>query len=92
MTVPLLTRPNAYAYSRWSRVHQGGGSSAHRQSANLEDFCTYNKLNLIDSIADRGLSAYHGKNLQEESALDSFLHAAEQGIIPTDSWLLVDSL
>lgn len=88
--------PLAFSYSRFSSAAQQGNDSLRRQRDLAEkyvlDHPEYN-LTLDDDhfLVDEGLSAYSGKH-SKVGALGRFLRLVEDGEVPTDSWLLVESL
>ena len=83
----------AYSYIRFSRSHQELGDSLRRQSAGTEDYCRRNNLALDDSLnlRDMGVSAFKGKNV-ETGALSRFIAACKNGLVPSGSALIVESL
>ncbi len=44
------------------------------------------------TLTDQGVSAYRGSNTDEDRGLGAFLYACRQGLIPSGSYLLVESL
>jgi len=85
-------KPLAFSYRRWSRTHQGYGSSESRQTAELDSFCDQHGLQLSEkSFTDAGVSGFTGSNSSEGSELHAFLNAVKEGVIPKGSWLLIDS-
>lgn len=83
----------AYSYLRFSTPEQAKGDSRRRQSALAEDYARRHDL-LLDkglSFRDLGVSAFRGKNARE-GGLRSFLDAVEHGLVPANSYLLVESL
>ena len=83
----------AYSYIRFSTPEQAEGDSLRRQ---LEDSIAYaeehglvldDKLNL----RDLGVSAFRRANV-EKGRLGAFIHAVETGLVPSGSYLLVESL
>ncbi|MCQ6260595.1 recombinase family protein [Alcanivorax sp. MM125-6] len=81
----------AYSYQRFSRAEQSTGDSIRRQQALVERFIDENGLILDKTLTDRGVSAYKGKNARE-GALKAFLEGVESGEIPSDAWLICESL
>ncbi len=51
---------DAVSYARWSSGRQSTGSSLERQTQKALDYCARNEMNLLDSIVDRGVSAFTG--------------------------------
>ena len=82
----------AYSYIRFSSEQQKFGDSLRRQLALAEQYAAKNNLVLdTQSYRDMGISAYKGKNAVE-GKLATFIRGVEQGLIPRDSLLLVESL
>lgn len=82
----------AYSYIRFSSELQKFGDSLRRQLALAEQYAAKNNLVLdTQSYRDMGISAYKGKNAVE-GKLATFIRGVEQGLIPRDSLLLVESL
>lgn len=81
-----------YSYSRWSSTAQRDGDSAGRQSAAAQAWLANNPdYELVESLVDAGVSAYTGKNFNEDSALGGFIAAVQAGKVPKGSVLLIDS-
>ena len=83
----------AYSYLRFSTPEQALGDSRRRQLALAEDYARRHDL-LLDkglNFRDLGVSAFRGKNARE-GGLRSFLDAVEHGLVPFNSYLLVESL
>jgi DNA invertase Pin-like site-specific DNA recombinase len=91
-TVPA--KPKAYEYRRWSSKRQGGGDSQTRQSGLAIAYATAHGLELdaSASMEDAGVSAFKGRNLDDESKLRAFMRAAEDGHIPDGSYLLLEHM
>lgn len=87
-------KPKAYSYLRFSTAEQGKGDSHRRQLALAEEYCRQRGLELdrATSFQDLGVSAFSGKNRRKGGALRAFLDAVEEEIIPSGSYLLVESL
>jgi DNA invertase Pin-like site-specific DNA recombinase len=85
--------PKAYSYLRFSTPEQMQGDSYRRQTAMAEDYAARHGLELDRELTfqDLGVSAYRGKNA-ETGRLGDFLAAAEAGLVPEGSFLLVESL
>ena len=83
----------AYSYLRFSTPEQAMGDSRRRQISLAESYAKPNGL-LLDiglNFRDLGISAFRGKNAKE-GGLRSFLDAVEHGLVPSNSYLLVESL
>lgn len=83
----------AYSYLRFSTPEQAFGDSRRRQLALAEDYARRHNL-LLDkglNFRDLGVSAFRGKNAKQ-GGLRSFLDAVEHGLVPPNSFLLVESL
>mgnify|MGYP003874879619 CR=1 FL=1 len=83
-------KTKCYSYIRWSSDKQEKGSSYNRQLAYSEKFAREHDLELVE-IVDSGISAFKGKNA-EQGELGRFLDAAKEGLIPKNSWLIVENL
>lgn len=81
----------AYSYVRFSTADQIKGDSQRRQTEAAAEWCERNKVELVDSYRDLGVSAFRGKNAQA-GALSAFLKLAKSGRIPAGSFLIVESL
>ena len=57
-----MTTKTAYSYLRFSTPEQAFGDSERRQLAEAQNYCQRNGLRLVDTVADKGLSAYRGRN------------------------------
>lgn len=86
-------KPKAYSYLRFSTAEQSKGDSHRRQLALAEEYCRQRGLELdrTTTFEDLGVSAFSGKN-RRKGALRAFLDAVEEEIIPSGSYLLVESL
>ena len=83
----------AYSYLRFSTSEQAHGDSRRRQLSLAEGYARQHNL-LLDkglNFRDLGTSAFRGKNAKE-GGLRSFLDAVEHGLVPANSYLLVESL
>ena len=79
------------AYSRFSSRRQAQGSSETRQAGMAEQWAEANNVTLSPlSATDKGLSGFHGKNL-EVGHLGKILEAVEAGAIQTPALLLVEA-
>ncbi|WP_421761657.1 recombinase family protein [Devosia sp.] len=84
-------RPIAFSYVRFSTMEQAGGDSLRRQTQAAEAYAATHGLELAElTLHDLGRSAYRGKNLAE-GALFMFRRAVEDGDVPADSYLLIES-
>jgi DNA invertase Pin-like site-specific DNA recombinase len=83
----------AISYLRFSTPEQKLGNSAERQIEKARDYCIRNGLELDEdlSIADEGLSAYKGHNI-ERGSLGHFVAEVEAGKIPKGIALIVENL
>ncbi|MGI4953220.1 MAG: recombinase family protein [Janthinobacterium lividum] len=83
----------AYSYLRFSTPEQAMGDSRRRQLSLAESYAKQNNL-LLDkglNFRDLGVSAFRGKNAKD-GGLRSFLDAVEHGLVPANSYLLIESL
>ena len=82
-----------FSYIRFSTPEQALGDSLRRQTEMSEKYAQDNGLILDKSLnlLDRGLSGYTGEN-RKKGALAVFLKAVEKQIVPSGSYLLVESL
>jgi DNA invertase Pin-like site-specific DNA recombinase len=90
---PHAAKPRCYSYMRFSTPEQAKGDSLNRQSARASSWATANGYELDKELTfkDLGVSAYRGKNAAT-GALGAFLEAVEDGRVPRDSYLIVESL
>jgi len=88
-----LKDTRVYSYRRFSSGRQASGHSLERQSELARRWCSEQGYTLDEGLAlsDLGLSAYSGENVAR-GALAGFLAAAQSGLIPRGSILLVESL
>jgi DNA invertase Pin-like site-specific DNA recombinase len=86
------TPPLAFSYVRFSSEKQAQGDSLRRQIKAASEYAVANGL-LLDTSTyqDLGVSAFKGKNAVE-GALGVFIQAVESGVVPSGSFLLVESL
>lgn len=87
--------PIAYSYKRFSSDAQEGNDSIRRQTAAAQRFIDDHPeyglvLDTTLSLVDAGVSAYKGKNIKS-GALGVFMDAVRDELIPTGSWLLLES-
>ena len=88
--------PIAYSYKRFSSAAQEGNDSIRRQTAAAIAYIEDNPqlglvLDTTLSMTDAGVSAFKGTNLKT-GALGLFTDAVRAGMIPSGSWLLLESL
>jgi DNA invertase Pin-like site-specific DNA recombinase len=88
---PTLKGRPAYSYMRFSAPEQARGDSIRRQTAGTQRFCAEESLILDETLCDRGVSGFHGKN-RTEGALGGFLRAFNTGLVPRDAVLIIESL
>jgi DNA invertase Pin-like site-specific DNA recombinase len=83
----------AYSYLRFSTPDQAAGDSRRRQMAMAEKYAAERHLKLDASLSfrDLGVSAYRSQNAKE-GALRAFLDAIEHNLVPSGSYLLIESL
>ncbi|MEB0059790.1 recombinase family protein [Variovorax sp. LG9.2] len=85
-------RPTAYSYIRFSTRAQMAGDSMSRQLLNARNYALRHNMRLDEtSYQDLGISAFKSKNATD-GALGAFVKALEEGLIPTDTTLIVESL
>ena len=77
---------------RFSTKAQSSGDSCRRQTKKAIEYAALNNL-VLDSgtYSDEGVSAFKGKNA-ETGKLAAFIQAVDDGIIESNSYLLVESL
>lgn len=85
-----------FSYIRFSSAKQSAGDSYARQVKAAKAFCDEHGLELADSreylFFDKGRSAFKGRHLDDTGELARFLGYVEDGTIPADSYLVVESL
>ncbi|MDP9974551.1 DNA invertase Pin-like site-specific DNA recombinase [Variovorax paradoxus] len=82
--------PTAYSYIRFSSEKQQLGDSLRRQVEHAEKYAQRAGFTLDhSSYRDLGISAFKGRNASE-GKLGTFLRAVEQGLIASDSTLLIE--
>lgn len=75
------TQGRVFSYVRWSTERQNFGDSERRQEQAAKDWCARRGLQLAEtSFADRGVSAFTGKN-RKEGALGELLKIVQSGDI-----------
>ncbi len=82
----------AISYLRFSSPKQQFTDSYRRQTVNTEKYCKANNLILDSRLEDLGVSAWTGKNLDDESALGGFLKMVKAGQIPKGTVLICENL
>lgn len=84
----------AYSYLRFSTPEQAEGDSLRRQIALADDYAKRHGLTMDTelNLRDLGVSAFRGGNVEATSALGGFLKAIRDGLVPSGSFLLVESL
>ncbi|MCC4818652.1 hypothetical protein BCU85_08460 [Vibrio lentus] len=83
----------AFSYKRFSSKQQAQGMSIERQTKLAEDYCHKHSLELSSqSFEDLGVSAWTGRNSNEDAGLGQFIQALESQKIRTPCYLLVESL
>lgn len=92
----MTTAPRiAFSYVRFSSKAQELNDSLRRQTEASKRYARENNLNLSEqSFEDLGVSAFKGNNsdIEKNGGLALFLRAVDEGVIPPDSILLVESL
>ncbi len=85
--------PTAYSYIRFSTLDQLKGDSLRRQLEASTKYALEHNLTLDETlnVRDIGISAFKGSNV-ETGALGQFIVAIDEGRVPRDSFLLVESL
>ncbi|WP_167825071.1 recombinase family protein [Aeromonas hydrophila] len=79
----------AILYSRFSSTQQADGDSLRRQTELAERFCMTHGLELSSmTFEDLGVSGW--KEVQRDG-LKSLLRAVERGVVPNDSFILVEA-
>lgn len=79
-----------YSYQRWSSAVQAIGSTKARQQDSAERYAKEHGLEVVE-IIDDGISGFRGLNAKS-GALGQFLDAVDQGLIPSNAYLYVESL
>lgn len=64
----IFPMKRAFSYIRWSSSQQTWGDSERRQESGSIAYCKKHGLTLIDTFADKGVSAKAGKNLERSWA------------------------
>jgi DNA invertase Pin-like site-specific DNA recombinase len=83
----------AYSYVRFSTPEQAKGDSFARQIGLARNYAERHGLTLDETLTfhDLGVSAFRGRNA-ETGRLGEFLEAVQGGLVPSGSFLLVESL
>jgi DNA invertase Pin-like site-specific DNA recombinase len=86
-------QPRCFSYVRFSSGQQAEGHSRERQIAAAARWAKLNGLELDTDLTfeDLGVSAFRGANA-DVGALGAFVRAAESGLVPAGSFLLVENL
>ena len=84
-------KPHAYIYARFSTKRQDKGSSLDRQYELTQEMCERNGWEVIETLTDKGQSAWKGDHLKT-GELGRFKLRVEQGDIPSGSYLVVENL
>ena len=81
------------SYIRYSTLIQGEGDSERRQSDDTTKFLETHGIELLPDgkYADFGISGFQGANL-EHGALGVIVDKVQQGKIPKDTYLVIESL
>lgn len=84
----------AYSYIRWSSGQQKHGVSLQRQTEDplVLEFIKNHKLTVVETMIDRGVSGFKGKNFSNEKALGKFVEQIRQGRIERGSVLILESM
>lgn len=103
-SVTMEAAPRVYSYTRFSTPEQAGGDSRRRQydgvlrwmerknTERTRDGLAPLALDERLTLNDLGVSAYRGANTGEDKGLGGFLTACRTGLIPSGSYLIVESL
>ncbi|MEX5578977.1 recombinase family protein [Pseudophaeobacter sp. A-200-2] len=81
----------AFSYLRISSEKQTRGGGIARQIEASARYAAEHGYELVETLQDVGVSAYHGKNAIE-GALGTFLEAIDSGAVEPGSVLIVESL
>lgn len=93
MAKKLSTKPRVYSYLRFSRPEQSEGDSERRQVDKARAYAKHRGLEFDEglTIADRGLSGFHGTH-RKKGALGVFLASVAAGNVPRGSTLVVENI
>lgn len=85
--------PKAYAYVRWSTAEQGGSDrdSHARQTTPLEAFTATTGVEVVETIIDKGVSAFRGANARI-GQLKGLLDRIGSGEIEAGDYIIVESI
>jgi DNA invertase Pin-like site-specific DNA recombinase len=104
LTLAPEEAPRVYSYTRFSTPEQAQGDSQRRQGDGALRWMDRKNAErareglpplVLDerlSLADLGVSAYRGANIECDKGLGGFLRACREGLIPAGSYLIVESL
>ncbi|WP_157826700.1 recombinase family protein [Colwellia sp. 12G3] len=84
------TITKCYSYIKWSSDKQAKGTTLERQLKTAQEIADDNSLELVE-IIDSGISAFKGKNTKD-GELGHFIDAVHNGLIPCESWLVVENI
>ena len=92
MTRKGITVPTAFSLVRFSHPRQRLGDSKRRQVEGAEKWCQRNQGYTLDqSLRVKDVSAFRGRHLKV-GALAQFLEAIREGLVPSSSVLICESL
>lgn len=81
-----------YIYIRWSSEKQTEGTTRERQLSAATAFAESNNLEVVETIEDKGVSAFNGQNTSQNANFGKFLKKIENNQIEKGSWLFVENL
>jgi DNA invertase Pin-like site-specific DNA recombinase len=81
----------AYAYIRWSKATQSQGDSEARQKSPLAAFSASTGVEVVETIEDRGVSAYRGLNAVS-GRLKGLIERINSGEIRKGDFLVIESI
>jgi DNA invertase Pin-like site-specific DNA recombinase len=81
----------AYNYIRFSSAEQAQGDSYRRQSVDAAKWASINGYRIVETLQDRGVSAFKGDNA-EHGSLAGFVRGVDEGKIPQGTVLIVEDL
>lgn len=99
-----LEAPRVYSYTRFSTPEQAAGDSKRRQAEGAHRWMDRKNAERLRegmpalvfderlSLSDLGVSAYRGANTGQDAGLGGFLQACREGLVPSGSYLVVESL
>jgi hypothetical protein len=85
------TPPRLYSYLRFSSPEQALGDSEQRQLEDAQRYATAKGLTFDETLADKGLSGYHGDH-RTKGALGRFLLRVKAGDVPPGSILVIENV